>query len=119
MQFMNEYDIDFALRRFLPYGDIVGSPTPNRARAAVVVNNLADWANQNSDGWVYWQKPRRAAQRLVAAVASTTNRANEEQERVDLTDAELSAAIRPIKAFLTRQNVPATERDEILAPLSI
>lgn len=99
MNFMNDYDIDHALRRF---DDV---DTPNRFTVAVVVNNLAYWANQNSDGWAYWAKPQRAAQKAIALIVSTTNQANDEQERTDATDAEVKAALIPIKSFLTRQGV--------------
>lgn len=114
MKFMNDYDIAYALRRFMPRGGPSDSPTPNRARLAVLVNNLADWTNENSDGWAYWAPPLKAAQRAIALVESTTNAANDEQERHDATDAEVAAAVRPIKAFLTRQKVSADERETIL-----
>lgn len=117
MRFMNEYDIDYALRRFMPYDGPDDSPTPNRARLAVLVNNLADWADGHSDGWHSWPKPVRAAAKAIALIESTTSHNNDEQERHDATDAEFKAAIAPIKAFLTRQNVPQAERDEILEPV--
>lgn len=101
--YMNDYDIDHALRRF---DDV---DTPNRFRVAVVVNNLADWANDNSDGWAYWPKPLRAAQNAISLIESRTWEENEEQERTDATDAEVTAALRPIKAFLTRQGVAHDE----------
>jgi hypothetical protein len=97
---MNDYDIDRALRTFDPM------TTPNRAYAAAVVANLADWANRNSDGWAYWPKPCRAAEKTMRLVASTTNAENDRRRRVDATDAELTAALRPVKSFLTRHGVP-------------
>lgn len=108
MKFMNEYDIEFARSRF------TRSATPNRLGLVLVIERLAEWTNNNSDGWPYWSKPCQAAQRAIALVESRTSRENDEQERVDITDAELTAAIKPIKAFLTRQNVRQDDRDLIL-----
>lgn len=94
--YMNDYDIEFALRRF-------DSPsTPNRYLVALTISRLAEWTNSHSDGWAYWPKPLRAAERAMRLVGSSTNAANDAQER---TDAEVTAALRPIKAFLTRQAV--------------
>lgn len=103
MKFMNDYDIDHALRRF------DDTDTPNRFRLAVVVNNLADWTNDNSDGWAYWPKPLRAASKAIFLIASTTSAANDAQERTDATDVEVTLALRPIKSFLTRQGVAHAE----------
>lgn len=100
---MNDYDRARALRTFDP------TTTPNRAYAAAVVANLAAWADRNSDGWAYWPKPARAAERVMRLVASTTNAENARRERIDATDAELTAALRPVKAFLTRHGVPHAE----------
>lgn len=108
MKHMNDSDLDYAVRRF------ASAAKPNRLALALVVRNLAEWADQNSDGWAYWTKPRQSAQRAIALVESTTWSANAEQEDHDLTDAETLAAVRPIKAFLTRQKVPADQRERIL-----
>ena len=99
MRFMNEYDIDTAQRRFDP------GQTPNRAHLAATVAALRDWANRNSDGWVYWPKPARAAARAMELIDGYTTRERIEQEETDATDAEVTAALRPIKALLTRQGV--------------
>jgi hypothetical protein len=103
MLFMNEWDIETAVREFDPY------VTPNRAQLAVVVSNLREWANRNSDGWCYWPKPCNAAKKAMGHIASTTNRENEERRRNDITDAQLKAALSPIKAFLTRQDADHAE----------
>jgi hypothetical protein len=94
--FMNEFDREFAVQRF------IRANKPNRLAAALVITHLADWADDHSDGWAYWAKPRTAAKGLIALVESRTWQENDEQERVDATDEELAAAIRPVKAFLTR-----------------
>lgn len=103
MRYMNDYDLDHAMRRFSQ------GRTPNRLALALSVKALADWANNNSDGWAYWPKPARAADKAMALIESRTNAENDEQERTDCTDAEFKAAMRPIKSFLTRQGVPYSE----------
>jgi len=108
--FLNHYDVARAVARF------TAAQTPNRIRAALVLTELVNWTDDHSDGWAYWSKPRNASAKLAAMVVSTTWVANAEQEAADATDAELAAALRPVKAFLTRQAVPQAERDEILAP---
>jgi hypothetical protein len=110
MQYMNDYDIEYARRRF------TRSSTPNRLALAMVVDNLREWTNLHSDGWAYWPKPCRAADKAMTLINSTTNAANDEQERHDITEAEMLAAVKPIKAFLTRQGslVSAEAREIIL-----
>jgi hypothetical protein len=72
---------------------------------------MEDYANSHSDGWAYWPKPARACSKAFELIdGRTTDRF--EQERVDATDAEVTAALRPIKAFLTRQG----ERHETVLP---
>lgn len=108
MKFMNDYDLETARSRF------TRATKPNRLALVMVVDNLREWTDANSDGWAYWPKPCRAAEKAMALIESTTHEANQEQERVDITDAEMLAAVRPIKAFLTRQKVPADKRELIL-----
>lgn len=99
MRFMNEYDLAHAIQRF----DAAGAT--NRLRIARVVDRLRQWADETSDGWAFWPKPARAANRAMALIESTTNAENERQEEVDATDAETELALRQIKTFLTRQGV--------------
>jgi hypothetical protein len=113
MRFMNDYDLAMARRRF-GYGN-----TPNRLALVMVVDNLREWANQNSDGWAYWPKPVRAAAKAIALIDSTTNEGNRAQEREDITDAEMRAAVAPIKAFLTRQKVDPRDREIILRAIEV
>ena len=98
MRYMNDYDLMQAESRF--------AETPNRLRLTKSVQNLRRWTNQNSDGWAYWPKPVRAASRAIGLIESTTWDENERRMREDATDAETVAALKPIKAFLTRQGVP-------------
>jgi hypothetical protein len=103
MRYMNDYDLTRALHTYNPY------TTPNRAYLAATVANLAAWANSHSDGWAYWPKPVQAARRAIELIDSTTNAENDRRRRIDATDAETAAALRPIKAFLTREKIPHTE----------
>jgi hypothetical protein len=88
--FMNHFDIQQAISRHTQ------NSQPNRLGAALVVSHLAEWADDNSDGWAYWPKPRQAAARL-------TDIADRWNADSDVTDADLAAAVKPVKAFLTRQ----------------
>lgn len=92
MRFMNDYNIEQARRRF------TGLALPNRLALVLVIDNLRKWADAHSDGWAYWPKPARAAARAMEHVDSSTFRVTE-----DISDADLAAAVRPIKSFCTRQ----------------
>ena len=105
---MNEYDLDFAYARF------TRATCPNRLALVMTVQNLRVWTNMHSDGWAYWHKPARAAGAAMALIQSTTSQENTRQESSDISDATMRAAVRPIKAFLTRQGASADEREMIL-----
>lgn len=97
MRYMNDYDLTRAHRV------AIRRETPNRLALVRTVANLADWTDEHSDGWAYWLPPRRAAQRAIAEIVGDgTNAAD---DRPDTTDAELKAALRPIKSFLTKHRV--------------
>ena len=125
MQFMNDYDLDCARSRF------GRGQTPNRLALVMVVDNLREWADSHSDGWAYWPKPARAADKAMTLINSRTSRENDEQERHDITEAEMLAAVRPIKAFLTkaakeqhglhphRALVTPDEREQILRAVTV
>ena len=100
MLYMNDYDLACAKSRY------DGGDTPNRYALVVVVSRLREWANNNSDGWAYWPKPVRAAKRAIELINGN--------ESADITVADMNAALRPIKAFMTRQNVCVCEREYIL-----
>lgn len=108
MTFMNDYDLAFARSRF------TRATKPNRLALVLVVDNLREWADRNSDGWAYWPKPARAASSAMGWIESRTNALNEAQEAEDITDAQMRAAVRPIKAFLTRHGASAEDRERIL-----
>lgn len=95
---MNDHEILTAVR-LAPSGT-------NLARAADALNRLADWADDNSDGWAYWPKPSRAAANLQELLTERLGgRFIDTGDIDDLTDAELTAALRPVRSFLTRQGV--------------
>lgn len=100
MLFMNAWDIEDALRRFHP------DETPNLAMGAHILAALANWTDHNSDGWCYWPKPVRAAKSLITLLEAADRDAhNGRTDPVDITSAQLTKALSPIKAFLTRQGV--------------
>lgn len=103
MHFMNDYDIEIAQHRFSE------ANTPNREKVADVVAKLAEWADNNSDGWHSWPKPCRAASKALDLIDPRTYAEIVEFEENDASDAEVKAAFRPIKAFLTRQGVAHSE----------
>lgn len=109
---MTEDDLQDAIWRF-------GLHVPNRAHVARVIRNLAAWANDNSDGWVYWPAPARAAQLAMTEIRSTTHQENAAQEQQDLTDRQVRRVLAPVKTFTTRQIgrglMTIAERDQIFA----
>lgn len=101
MNFANEFDIESWVRK---YATRNLWDTPNLARGANTLDRLATWANDNSDGWCYWPKPCRAANKLITLLSE-----HDGFEPGDVTDQELTKALTPIKAFLTRQGVTHSE----------
>lgn len=95
MRFMNEYDIDRA--RSQAFQD----ENPLLIRATGTLSSLKDWADRNSDGWAHWPKPARAANKLMELIEEAERRNDGE----DITQAELTKALAPIKAFCTRQGI--------------
>jgi hypothetical protein len=89
MHFMNRWDIERAC--------VTHEDDPLLGPAARTLRNLEEWTNRNSDGWAYWPKPVRAAARLIDLLDRTPW-----DERV-ITKEQVQAALRPIKAFRTRQ----------------
>lgn len=95
--FMNEYEIEAAFERRRDH-PILGPATETLA-------NLRDCANANSDGWAYWPKPARAAKRLMELITGDGSWEAQFGDREDVTAAELTAAYKPIRAFLTRSGL--------------
>jgi hypothetical protein len=96
MSFMNEMEIEDALCRF--------REDPILGPAAQTLDNLRKVANQNSDGWVYWPKPARAAKKLMTLLQG----ASSFRSPVAVTADQVRAAYTPIKSFLTRSNLECT-----------
>lgn len=106
--FMNEFEVEEMFLR------AKNDNTPNRERGATILYNLMRWTNRNSDGWAYWQKPQRAAHRLMGLLQAGDQPRYvvplwPEDGPQDITDEELKAGLAPIKAFLTRQGVSHDE----------
>lgn len=93
MTYMNTHEIAAAVMSTSP------EARPNFQRAAETLANLAQWTDENSDGWAYWRKPSQASQRLQRLVYAAQFR------DADCTAAEVAAVLVPVKAFLTRQGV--------------
>jgi hypothetical protein len=105
--FANVYDIHRYQQRFN-----AATGLPNLGKAADNLAALAEWTNDNSDGWAYWPKPSRAGQRLMALLSDAERRERDSWSTGrmdDITADDLKAALTPVKAFLTRQGVAHTD----------
>lgn len=87
---MNSWDIERAVA--------VYDGHPILGPASKTLLNLERWTNANSDGWPYWRKPANAAKRLMELLQRDYR-----YGEAEVTEAEYKAALRPIKAFRTRQ----------------
>lgn len=96
--FLNAYDFD----RIAAELEDEHFERPNLAHAASIVTNLARWADRNSDGWVHWPKPGRAAERLTNHLYREYLGRYDARTGRDISDAELKRGIATIKSFLTR-----------------
>jgi hypothetical protein len=88
MLFMNRYEIEDAAAQHA--GDPILGP------ATATLRNLMEWTDANSDGWAYWPKPCRAAAKLQGLFP---RRWDDPEPTIE----QYRAALRPIKAFRTRQ----------------
>lgn len=95
---MNRYEIADAQ-------SVDAETLPNAARAARILDRLVEWTDQNSDGWPYWSKPSKAADKLMTALKAAMDSRFRHPYDVDITDAVLKGALTPIKSFLTKQGV--------------
>jgi hypothetical protein len=103
---MNEHEVEETFDRL----DSAHPAVPNLAAGASVLDALVAWTNANSDGWPYWQKPSKAANSLMTVLhnrdyAIRFGHDREGKPLEDITTAELALVLRPIKAFLTRQEI--------------
>jgi hypothetical protein len=97
---MNEYDVVQVTSEFNE-----DDQYPNLGLAAQVLYRLMVWTNENSDGWPYWAKPRQAAAGLVGQLQDAQAQVRMHSLQGDIPDRDLQRALRPVKAFLTRQGV--------------
>ena len=84
MRFMNEFDMEMAKRRF--------AHLPVKLKAVRIITDLMNLTNQVSDGWPYWSKPVRSAEKLMVVI----------EDMEDPTEDDLKKALVPIKTMLTR-----------------
>lgn len=95
---MNEYEIEDAAERYARH-PVLGPATRTLA-------SLMAWTNANSDGWPYWRKPRQAAAKLTELVEQGQRHDRERYQSPrtpDVTADQYKVALRPVKAFRTRQ----------------
>lgn len=98
MRFMNYFEIFEIPEAAVRYRD-----HPVLGPATRTLDNLRRWADANSDGWAYWPKPARAAAKLMELIEGDgTWQARQNPDERATADA-YKAALRPIKAFRTRQ----------------
>jgi hypothetical protein len=95
---MNTWDIEDAKLRFQDH--------PVLGPATQTLSNLEDWTDRNSDGWAYWPKPVRAADRLMTLIEGTDRW---DTERLDATPQAYKAALQPLRAFKTRHGATTFE----------
>lgn len=95
MRFMNEYDIENAVRRYRDY--------PVLGAASRTLENLMHATNSMSDGWAYWPKPAKAAAKLMDLIEGDPQ--GRFGDRDDTTPKAYAAALTPIKALRTRHNM--------------
>ena len=90
---MNEYDVEDAVRNWVPQA----AEFPHLAAAAITMDELVRWTNTNSDGWPYWRKPALAAKKLMALLTEV-----DRFRPVDIDAADYKKALTPIKTFRTK-----------------
>lgn len=91
---MNEHDIADRVQQYAAH--------PILGPATRTLENLMHWTNSHSDGWPYWNKPSRAAERLMVLIEGE-RLSRFDDERKDVTEDAYKKALVPLKAFRTRQ----------------
>jgi hypothetical protein len=80
--------------------------------ATATLAALIEWTNANSDGWAYWAKPSKAAEKLQELIGD--RRADlADPDRKDATPERLKAALVPLKAFRTRMGKTPLGRGQL------
>jgi hypothetical protein len=113
MIYMNEYEI-YEARDLLTRDR---DATPVAAAASETLASLMEYANGCSDGWAYWPKPSRAAAKLQTLVAQARLGMRGWQQGNELaapSEQQYAEALRPVKAFRTREAKRRGEAAEAL-----
>lgn len=92
---MNEHEVERAQDLYAQH--------PVLGPATATLAELVSWTNANSDGWPYWRKPAQAAAQLMGLIGTMRDYDVRGAERADVTLEKYKAALRPLKAFRTRQ----------------
>ena len=102
MLFMNEYEIDEAVRRH--------THDPILAEATRFLQEFKNEVNAHSDGWAYWQPAIRSAKQLMTLISVAQR--NPQWDEIDLETKETMflRALFPIKSFMTRRGFAAGMR---------
>jgi hypothetical protein len=100
--FMNELDVEDALSQYEDH-DVLGP-------AVTTLHNLMQATNACSDGWAYWPKPQRAANKLMELVQRQQKVDRErysmleaDRDLLAVTEREVHGAYGNLKAFRTRE----------------
>lgn len=82
-----------------------GEANAVEAAAAETLVAVMEYADGCSDGWPYWRKPSNAAARLQTLVAQARLRWRGWSREIieEATAEQYAAALRPVKAFRTRE----------------
>jgi len=74
---------------------------PNVRKGVYLLYRLMEAVNNQSDGWAHWQPPSKSAEKLMKLLRTAGNIWNDTHGTI--SDADLKAAITPIKSMVTRQ----------------
>lgn len=96
MKFMNEYDIEDAVRKF--------DADPVLGPAARFLDAYKNEVNAHSDGWPYWSAPVKAAGKLIELLDGHRMSGMGAYPRLPRpTEADIKRTLTPIKVFMTKR----------------
>ncbi len=90
---MNQTEIEWAAQR--------QHECPNVTKGVKLLNRLVESVNSQSDGWHSWPAPGKSAKKLMDLLRTAGNLSH--GTRGTITDAQLKAAITPIRRMATTQ----------------
>ena len=90
---MNQVEIEWAAKQH--------HECPNVRKGVHLLDRLMQAVNQQSDGWVYWPAPAKAAEKLTNLLQTAGNLSYGTHGRI--TDADFRKAVTPIRSMVTRQ----------------